>query len=386
MAKINCLLAGVVCAFLAHNVFAAPETSQKELDQIRQEIQAADKDMRNKKAQQDKLAAQIRQTDKELSKQRAELAKIQDEKQVAVAELERLQQDAMALETRIEAMKGQVARLMDSRYRNRRPEAMIMLLQNKDPNEKGRQLEYLRQIQAANRQALTNFAEQKNQLQQQSELIKQQMAKIQSLMDKQRKIIADLEKQKKSNLSAAAKLDNEISANEQKIKGLRQDEQRMVGVLKNIAERNQAAQNESQPVFRQPENNANTAFGKLQGKLPMPMSGKITGRFGDDKPSGGVYNGIYIAGNAGTVRAVAGGTVAYARELRGYGNTVVIDHDGDYLTIYSGLSMFAVTAGETVSAKQQIGVSGALPNDIAGLYFELRYRTKPLNPAAWVKR
>ena len=387
MAKINRLLVGIVCAFLAHQTLAAPDNSQKELDQIRQEIQAADKDMRNKKAQQDKIAAQIRATDKELSKQRAELAKIQSEKQVAVAELERLQQDAMALETKIEGMKGQVARLIDSRYRNRRPEAMIMLLQNKDPNEKGRQLEYLRQIQAANRQALTDFAEQQNQLQQQSELIKQQMAKIQSLMDEQRKIIADLEKQKKSNVSAAAKLDNEIAANEKKIKGLRQDEQRMVGVLKNIAERNQAAvKKDNTPVFRQPENNGSTAFGKLQGKLPMPMSGKIVGRFGDDKPSGGVYNGIYIAGNAGAVRAVAGGKVAYARELRGYGNTVIIDHDGDYLTIYSGLSMFAVSAGETVSAKQQIGVSGAMPDDVAGLYFELRYRTKPLNPAAWVKK
>lgn len=387
MAKINRLLVGIVCAFLAHQTLAAPDNSQKELDQIRQEIQAADKDMRNKKAQQDKIAAQIRATDKELSKQRAELAKIQSEKQVAVAELERLQQDAMALETKIEGMKGQVARLIDSRYRNRRPEAMIMLLQNKDPNEKGRQLEYLRQIQVANRQALTDFAEQQNQLQQQSELIKQQMAKIQSLMDEQRKIIADLEKQKKSDVSAAAKLDNEIAANEKKIKGLRQDEQRMVGVLKNIAERNQQpAKKDNTPVFRQPENNGSTAFGKLQGKLPMPMSGKIVGRFGDDKPSGGVYNGIYIAGNAGVVRAVAGGKVAYARELRGYGNTVIIDHDGDYLTIYSGLSMFAVTAGETVSAKQQIGVSGAMPDDVAGLYFELRYRTKPLNPAAWVKK
>ena len=108
MAKINRLFVSVVCAFLAHNALAAPETSQQELDNIRQEIQAADKDIRNKKAQQDKLAAQIRQTDRELSKQRAELDKIQQEKQLAVAELERLQQEAAALETRVEAMKGHV--------------------------------------------------------------------------------------------------------------------------------------------------------------------------------------------------------------------------------------------------------------------------------------
>ena len=181
MAKINHLLLAVVGIFWAHHTMAAPEATKQDLEKIRHEIQVANQDIQKQKAQQDKIAAQIRQTDKELAKQKAELAKIQDEKQMAVVELERLQQEAMALESRIEAMKGQVARLLDSRYRNRRPEAMIMLLQNKDPNEKGRQLEYLRQIQAANRQALANFARQQNQLQQQSELIQQQMVKIQEL-------------------------------------------------------------------------------------------------------------------------------------------------------------------------------------------------------------
>ncbi|MBQ5428962.1 MAG: peptidoglycan DD-metalloendopeptidase family protein [Neisseriaceae bacterium] len=385
MGKLKYALA-MIALCSASFINAAPEPSQKELDQIRQEIRATDKDMQAKKAQQDKLEAQIRATDKELNKQRAELAKVQGEKQVAVAELERLQQNAMTLETQIEGMKGQVARLIESRYRNRRPEAVIMLLQNKDPNEKGRQLEYLRKIQAANQTALTQLAEQQEELKRQSELINEQMAKIQALIEQQRKIISGLEKQKKTQLASVAKLDNDISQNEKKIKALKNDEQQMASLIKRLAEQKATHKNETtdNQVTRQPENN--TSFTRLQGSLPMPMSGKITGRFGEAKPSGGVYNGIYIAGNAGTVRAVAGGKVAYAQELRGYGNTVVIDHDGNYLTVYSGLSMLAVVAGDTVTARQQIGVSGAMPDDIAGLYFELRYRSRPLNPNGWLKK
>ena len=381
MGKLNQIATLVVLSLFTS--FAAAETTQKDLDNIRQEIKQVDKEVSQQKAQQDKLEAQIRQTDKELAKQRAELAKIDSEKQIAVAELERLQKEANDLKERIDAMKQQVARLLESRYRNRTPEAVIMLLQNKNPNEKGRQLQYLRKIQAANQQTITHLGEQQIQLQQQSELINQQMAKIQALMEQQRKIIADLERKKKSDRLAVAKLDKDISKNENKIKELREDEQEMSSLLKRLA----IAKNEK--TDRQPEKNnlsQNTAFSKLQGTLSMPMNGKIVGRFGGEKSLGGNYNGIYIAGNAGTVRSVASGKVAYAQELRGYGNTVVIDHDGEYLTVYSGLSMLAVSAGEKVSARQQIGVSGSMPNEVAGLYFELRHRSQPINPASWWKK
>ncbi|MBR1819033.1 MAG: peptidoglycan DD-metalloendopeptidase family protein [Neisseriaceae bacterium] len=381
MGKINQI--ATLVALSLFTSFAAAETTQKDLDNIRQEIKQVDKEVSQQKAQQDKLEAQIRQTDKELAKQRAELAKIDSEKQIAVAELERLQKEANDLKERIDAMKQQVARLLESRYRNRTPEAVIMLLQNKYPNEKGRKLQYLRKIQAANQQTITHLGEQQIQLQQQSELINQQMAKIQALIEQQRKIIADLERKNKSDRLAVAKLDKDISKNENKIKELREDEQEMSSLLKRLA----TAKNEK--TDRQPEKNnlsQNTAFTKQQGTLSMPMNGKIIGRFGEEKPSGGNYNGIYIAGNAGTVRAVAGGKVAYAQELRGYGNTVVIDHDGEYLSVYSGLSMLAVMAGDSVSPRQQIGVSGAMPNEVAGLYFELRHRSQPINPASWWKK
>ena len=381
MGKLNQM--ATVLALSLFTSFAAAETTQKDLDNIRQEIKQADREVRNQKAEQDKLEAQIRQTDKELTKQRAELAKIDNEKQIAVAELERLQKEASELEERINGMKKQVARLLESRYRNRSPEAVIMLLQNKDPNEKGRQLQYLRKIQTANQQAIVRLGEQQEELKRQSELINEQMAKIQELINRQQKIIADLERKKKSDRLAVAKLDKDISKNESKIKELREDEQQMSSLLKRIS----TAKTEKHE--RQPEKEnlpKNTAFSKLQGTLSMPMNGKIVGRFGGEKPSGGNYNGIYIAGNAGTVRSVANGKVAYAQELRGYGNTVVIDHDGEYLTVYSGLSMLAVSAGEKVAARQQIGVSGSMPNEVAGLYFELRHHSQPINPASWWKK
>ncbi|MBR0128529.1 MAG: peptidoglycan DD-metalloendopeptidase family protein, partial [Neisseriaceae bacterium] len=381
MGKLNQI--ATLVALSLFTSFAAAETTQKDLDNIRQEIKQVDKEVSQQKAQQDKLEAQIRQTDKELAKQRAELAKIDSEKQIAVAELQRLQKEASELEERINGMKKQVTRLLESRYRNRTPEAVIMLLQNKNPNEKGRQLQYLRKIQAANQQAIVRLGEQQEELKRQSELINEQMAKIQELINRQQKIIADLERKKKSDRLAVAKLDKDISKNESKIKELREDEQQMSSLLKRIS----TAKTEKHE--RQPEKEnlpKNTAFSKLQGTLSMPMNGKIVGRFGGEKSSGGNYNGIYIAGNAGTVRSVASGKVAYAQELRGYGNTVVIDHDGEYLSVYSGLSMLAVMAGDSVSPRQQIGVSGAMPNEVAGLYFELRHRSQPINPASWWKK
>nr|UOP05267.1 peptidoglycan DD-metalloendopeptidase family protein [Conchiformibius kuhniae] len=77
--------------------------------------------------------------------------------------------------------------------------------------------------------------------------------------------------------------------------------------------------------------------------------------------------------------------MAYAADLRGYGNTVIIDHGEGYLSVYTGLSSLSVGAGGTVVAQQTLGTSGTLPGGEQGLYFEIRYRNRPMNPLAWLR-
>ncbi|MGF6147259.1 AmiB activator [Kingella potus] len=126
-------------------------------------------------------------------------------------------------------------------------------------------------------------------------------------------------------------------------------------------------------------------FSKMQGRLPHPAGGNVSGGFGQTRPDGGVWRGQFFATAPAPVRSVAGGTVAYAGHLgENYGNTVVVDHGGGYTTIYTGLSAVSAANGTPVRSGTVLGTSGSAFG-AEGLYFEIRYRQSAMNPAAWLR-
>ncbi|HTQ14096.1 MAG TPA: LysM peptidoglycan-binding domain-containing M23 family metallopeptidase [Rhizomicrobium sp.] len=120
------------------------------------------------------------------------------------------------------------------------------------------------------------------------------------------------------------------------------------------------------------------------GKFIWPLSGTVIEGFG--AMAGGTRNdGINIAVPEGTpIRAAQAGTISYAgNELRGYGNLVLIRHDGSYITAYAHAERIVVAKGEHVEQGQVIGYAGA-SGDVSRpqLHFEIRRDSKPVDPQA----
>ena len=102
-------------------------------------------------------------------------------------------------------------------------------------------------------------------------------------------------------------------------------------------------------------------------KTGMPLSGQTVMEYAMDCLSYNpttrdwrVHNGIDIAAEAGTpVCAAADGTVYTVFEDDTMGSTVVIRHEGGYVTVYSSLdSDIPVVPGDTVTLGQTIGSVG----------------------------
>ena len=146
--------------------------------------------------------------------------------------------------------------------------------------------------------------------------------------------------------------------------------------------RNNDTPDQARPAAKAPEG---SGFGRKQGALLRPVSAGVSGRFGSARPSGGVWRGLFFAADHAALRSVAAGRFEYAPDLRGYGNTVIISHGDGYLSVYGGLSSLAVGNGSSVAAGQSIGSSGTLPSGEQGLYFELRYRGRTINPQSWLR-
>ncbi|MEE1867375.1 peptidoglycan DD-metalloendopeptidase family protein [Pseudomonas auratipiscis] len=109
-----------------------------------------------------------------------------------------------------------------------------------------------------------------------------------------------------------------------------------------------------------------------------PVQGAVIGRYSAaDKLS----KGIRIAATQGQpVFASLGGKVAFATNIRGYGNLIILQHGPSHASVYGHNSKLLVKEGQTVSKGQKIAEAGDLDADRVQLYFEIRQNGKPLDP------
>ena len=134
-------------------------------------------------------------------------------------------------------------------------------------------------------------------------------------------------------------------------------------------------------------------------KTGSPLAGKTVAAYSMESLSYNattrdwrVHNGIDIAAEAGTkVLAAADGKVFEVCEDETMGTTVVIDHDGGYLTCYSSLSSeLSVKEGDTVTLGQTIGTVGntALMETAVGdhLHFSVSCNGKIVDPATFLPK
>ena len=424
------------------SVLPAAAAPKDDLRQVQRAIGESNRKLQQQQSEQRQLQSNIRQTQSELDTLRRELDRLTRSRQTAWRELQAMQAKLDSLQTRIQSTQAQAARLLNSRYRNHQPNAVTLFLQNADPQQKGRHLEYLRHLNQANAQALSQLQHNRQELKQQQDSINEQLKRLDTLKRQQQTTAARLGRQQQQQQRQEQSLEQDISRETAKLQTLRQNESRLNGLIASLSRRSaqrqeterqrraqalrqrrqQQAQNGNQPAPRQqrlpesernearqhdtptPENpNRNTltaedlaleapevqepqsqGFSRMQGRLQRPASGSISGRFGQARPGGGTWKGLFISTPPTAVRSIAEGEVAYAAPLQGYGNTVIVDHGSGYLSIYTGLSQISAGAGSRVSARQTIGRSGSLPDGENGLYFEIRYRNQAMNPASWV--
>ena len=351
-----------------------------------------------------------------------------------------MQTELESLKTKVAGAQAQVARLLNSQYRNRQSPAVMLFLQNANPSQKARYLEYSRYIHQANQQVMQDLRRQQEELKQREHAIDKSLTQLQQLKRQKEATFKQLGRTTSNAQNESEQLRTQIHNQTQHLARLRAAEARLNQILSEITRRNaakrkqeavarnQAAQQrlaKTKPTAPKPKANAPTAphethasesqakaaepaavstlteedralqapyenpsvnqFSRLQGRLPRPINGTLSGRFGQTRPNGGTWRGVFYATAPSSVRSIAAGTVAYAGNLSGYGNTIVIDHGGDYTSIYTGLSSIGVGNGSKVSAGSTLGSSGSLASGEQGLYFEIRYRNTAMNPLSWLR-
>ncbi|MDS0527975.1 peptidoglycan DD-metalloendopeptidase family protein [Clostridium sp. SHJSY1] len=113
--------------------------------------------------------------------------------------------------------------------------------------------------------------------------------------------------------------------------------------------------------------------------------GTITSGFG--YRWGKSHNGIDIAHKTGDpVYCSFDGTVKECGYVNGYGNKILIEHEGNIQTVYAHLSAIQTKIGTQVKKGELIGSVGSTGNSTGPhLHFEVRVNGVPINPQGYIK-
>lgn len=129
-------------------------------------------------------------------------------------------------------------------------------------------------------------------------------------------------------------------------------------------------------------------FSKRRGQLKWPVKGKVKRLFGQSRHAANLkWNGVLIPGTEGKdVKAISHGRIAYADWLRGYGMLAIIDHGDGYMSLYGYNQALYKETGDWVEEGEVIATVGRSGGQLkSGLYFEIRVKGQPSNPAKWCR-
>ena len=380
------LIAATLCAAGAATAATAPP--KEELSQLRGRIEAMQKRLAAAEGARSEAADGLRDSERAISESNRSLRDLAAKQRAIQARLIDLQQQETRAGHDIESQQRLLARQLYQQYIGNQPDAVKLLLNREDPNRIARDLHYLTYLARMRAEQIRSLRASIRQLDDLEAETKQQSEALAAVQTEQQAQREKIEHEKQTRRDVLQKVARQIESQRHEISKLKRDEQRLARLVEQISQMIARSRAEAPRNDRLPDSSTDgSAFAELKGKLSLPVRGELKGRFGSPRADGGLsWKGVFIASQPNQeVRAIAAGRVVFADWLRGFGNLLIIDHGGGYMSLYgNNESLFkqvgqATRGGETIAA---VGNSGG--NTDYGLYFEMRHQGKAFDPLSWV--
>jgi septal ring factor EnvC (AmiA/AmiB activator) len=378
---------------------AAPtraEVSEKKTDlkELREQIEALRKEMAAAEGQRANAVDELRGVESEISSTQRELHGLSAQKGLLQATLRSLGEQEQELARRLDESHIRREELVRRQYQQGQSDALRLLLNGQDANQTARNLYYLNLIAAARKQLLDEtemLLERKRAL---SESARERAGELSLVEDRQKEQHARFLAQRERRKETLLRISSEIARQRKEIGSLERDEKQLARLIARLdrlvaaraAQRRAEAEKARSRGEYAPEAVPESGFAALQGRLRLPVRGAVTNRYGGKRQEGGTWKGLFIRASQGSdVTSIADGRVAFADWLRGFGNLMIVDHGGGYLSVYGYNDALLKQVGEAVRSGDPIAIAGHSGGHTeSGLYFELRHLGEPVDPLQWM--
>jgi septal ring factor EnvC (AmiA/AmiB activator) len=369
------LLLALSSLFLAPFGFSA--TPQEDLKKIKREIKEQREKVEKAERRERSILTEIEETGKDLSTVEVELRKYRKRLKNTESEISKVETDISINRGSIERQREWIKRKMRAMQKNWYPGDIILLFSGTDNvsqlMKNWKNLEYIALYES---RILNNYKENLRELQEKEKQLKVLNAELAKNTEKVKTKEAELAGKKQEKEELLASVQKEKSSYEKMLKELKEASRRLLDVIQESVKDTYRAK----------------GFIGLRGKLPWPAEGKVAIPYGssrDPQFNTPVFrSGIFIqTGDDINAKSVHAGKVVFAEWFKGYGQLMIVNHGDGYHTLYGSLSEIFSKVGDIINSGQVIGrVGDSSVLNAPGLYFEVRYKGKPLDPLQWLRK
>jgi len=351
---------------------------ERELELVRQRISELKESMDASAAERDRLTAELQELEVRISEQRTRIKELERQQRQTANEKRQMDDELAERESHLDAESAALAVQVRAAYMSGGQEKLRLLLSQRDPATLGRLMAYYRYLNDYRAENIDAVIGEIRKLDELKAGIAAEEAKLKELAGSRYGELSKLQNSQDSRGALLTELRRKIASEGQEVERLAAQEQdltRLIAELSSIL---------SDYPIRSEE-----PFSELRGNLTWPIAGALLHDFGQPRAGGEIkWNGVVLAAPRGQeVRAVYHGRVAFADWLSGMGLLVIVDHGEGFMTLYGYNETILKNAGDWVAPGDVIATVGESGGQSeAGLYFELRRGTEPLNPRRWITR
>lgn len=378
-------VAALICLAPAQAAKSPPP--KKELGELRERIDRLKREIESAEENKADVLDQLKQSEQSVSHINRSLHELGRDQQAANATLAQAQTESNQLRAHIQSQQSLLSKLLYQQYVNGSQDTLRLVLSLQNPNDISRQVEYYGYLSRSRATLITSLRHDLKQAEAAEAVVREKNLELTQIQAQQQAEKHALQKEANTRRVMLTKLDKQIGARRKQVTQMERDEKRLTQLVERLA-RVMPAKSKAKPrkagERTQP---ASGDFTQLKGRLKLPVAGELANRFGGQRAdTGTAWKGLFIRASTGSaVKALGPGSVVFADWLRGFGNLLIIDHGDGYMSLYGNNEAVLKQEGEQVAAGEVIatvGNSGGNPE--SGLYFEVRYHSRPIDPLEWV--
>ena len=354
--------------------------TKKKLSEIQKKLKSKKQQVKESIKKEKSVLERIADIDRSIEKKSNELKEYDKRISITKLKISTLSKEISVMNSKLESSNEHLKDRLRALYKQQYGGHALILISAKDYHDLIKRSKYISLIAHYDSRVIKKYGndiKEFNSKKRKLEALNEELKSDREIAIKTRKTL-ETDRIKKDKLLAMIR--SKRKSYEKAIKELEESSKKLREMMKKLKEK------------KLPESVTGKGFKSSRGRLPWPVNGKVVIPFGEYKdPAFKITvfkNGMELKPNRGEKpKAIAGGRVVYADWFKGYGLLLIIDHGSGYHSLYGNLSEIFLNTGDILiggTVVGKIGMSRLL--DYPSVYFEIRHKGKPVDPAKWLKR